>query len=50
MARRFSEPPFDAGDGTDLAAKADLAEKQCVCRYRAIMDGGDKGGKDGKVG
>src|SRR2546425_5074704 len=50
LARGFRQAPLDAGDGTDLAPEADLAEEQCISRDRAIMDGGDKGGKDGKVG
>src|SRR2546426_174508 len=50
LARRFGETALDAGDWTDFAAKARLAEEQCIGRDRAIMDGGDEGGKDGKVG
>src|SRR6266849_6052838 len=50
LARGFGQAPLHAGDGTDLAPKADLAEEQRISRDRAIMDGGDKGGKDGKVG
>src|SRR6266566_4185651 len=50
LPRRFDESPIDTGDRADFAAKTYLAEEQCICRDGAIVDGGDKGGKDGKVG
>src|SRR6266545_392763 len=50
LPRRFGQATLDAGHRTDLAPEPDLAEEQCVRRDGAIMDGGDEGGKDGKVG
>src|SRR5947207_2901770 len=49
LARRLRESPLDAGDGTNLATQPDLAEEQCISRDWTVVDGGDKGGKDGKV-
>src|SRR5258705_2309982 len=50
LARPFGQAPLHAGDGTDLAAEADLSEEQCIGRHRAIVDGGHQGCEDGKIG
>src|SRR5438067_5244458 len=47
LARRFRQPPFDAGNGTDLATKTDLAEEQCVCRHRRSEE--RRVGKEGRA-
>src|SRR2546426_7817598 len=50
LACRFGKAPLDAGHRTNLAAEAHLTEEQCVGRHRTIVDRGDEGGEDGKVG
>src|SRR6266705_795977 len=50
LACRFGKAPLDAGHRTNLAAEAHLTEEQCVSRHRTIVDRGDEGGEDGKVG
>src|SRR5712671_3551198 len=41
LACGFGQAPLDAGNRTDLATQADLAEEQGVSRDRAIVNGGD---------
>src|SRR5439155_73904 len=49
LARGLGKTPLDAGDGTDLAAQTNLAEEQRIRGDRSVVDGGDKGGQDGKI-
>src|SRR5467141_1668699 len=49
LACRFREAALDAGDRTDLAAQADLAQEKCVGGHRAVVNRRDECGKDREV-
>src|SRR6266540_5917261 len=49
LARGFRQTPFDAGDGPDLTAQPDLAEKERVGGDGAVVNAGDEGGQDREV-
>src|SRR5881409_584914 len=50
LACRLGQPPLDAGNGTDLAAEADLAEEERVGGHGTVVDCRDEGRKNREVG
>src|SRR5438105_3091478 len=50
LPRGFGQAPLHAGDRTDFAAEAYLAEEHRISRDGTIVDGGDKGGENREVG
>src|SRR5438105_824870 len=50
LSRGLGQSPLHAGDRTDFAAEAYLAEEHRISRDGTIVDGGDKGGENRKIG